>query len=108
MRHRRQVADIAIDHTEEGDDRGLVGGDAVEVAHEPKAADRGVPPGYGPRRGRSVLTSIWLAQSTKNLIKNFARDVTTRIDVANNKSPVLKDHVRQLIWRDIGQRGRIV
>ena len=32
-RHRRQVADVAVDHAEEGDDRGLVGGDAVEVAH---------------------------------------------------------------------------
>jgi hypothetical protein len=29
----RQVADIAVDHAEQCDDRGLVGGDAIEVAH---------------------------------------------------------------------------
>jgi len=34
-RHRRQVADVAIDHAEERGDGGLVGGDAVEVPHEP-------------------------------------------------------------------------
>jgi hypothetical protein len=32
-RHRRQVADIAVDDVEKGDDRGLVRGDAVEIAH---------------------------------------------------------------------------
>jgi hypothetical protein len=30
-RHRRKVADVTIDHAEERDDGGLVGGDAVEV-----------------------------------------------------------------------------
>ena len=33
-RHRRQVADVAVDHPKERYDRGLVGGDAVEIAHE--------------------------------------------------------------------------
>jgi hypothetical protein len=32
-RHRRQVADVAIDHAEERADGLLVGGDAVEIAH---------------------------------------------------------------------------
>jgi hypothetical protein len=32
-RHRRQVADIAIDDAVQRDDGGLVGCDAVEVAH---------------------------------------------------------------------------
>ena len=32
-RHRGEVADVAVDDAKEGDDRGLVGGDAVEVAH---------------------------------------------------------------------------
>jgi hypothetical protein len=32
-RHRRQVADVPIYDTEQRDDRGLVGGDRVEVAH---------------------------------------------------------------------------
>jgi hypothetical protein len=32
-RHRRQFADIPVDHSEQRDDRGLVGGDGVEVAH---------------------------------------------------------------------------
>jgi hypothetical protein len=32
-RHSRQVADVAVDYAEERDDRGLVGRDAVEVAH---------------------------------------------------------------------------
>jgi hypothetical protein len=27
----------------------------IEIAHKPKVADRGLPPGYGPRQGRSVL-----------------------------------------------------
>jgi hypothetical protein len=31
--HRRQVADVTIDNTKERSNRGLVGGDAVEVAH---------------------------------------------------------------------------
>ena len=31
--HWRQIADVAVDHPEEGGDRGLVGGDAVEIAH---------------------------------------------------------------------------
>ena len=31
--HRRQVADVAVDDSEQSDDRGLVGGDAVEIAH---------------------------------------------------------------------------
>jgi hypothetical protein len=31
-RHRRQIADVVVYHAEERDDRGLVGGDAVEVA----------------------------------------------------------------------------
>ena len=31
--HRRQIADVAVDDAEQRDDRGLVGGDAVEVAH---------------------------------------------------------------------------
>ena len=30
-RHRRQVADVAVDDAEQRDDGGLVGGDAVEV-----------------------------------------------------------------------------
>jgi len=33
-RHRRQVADVAVDHAEQRDDRGLVGGDRVEIAHQ--------------------------------------------------------------------------
>jgi len=32
-RHWWQIADAAVDHAEHRDDRGLVGGDAVEVAH---------------------------------------------------------------------------
>jgi hypothetical protein len=32
-RHRRQVADVAIGHAEERDDGGLVGCNAVEIAH---------------------------------------------------------------------------
>ena len=32
-RHGRQIADISVDYAEERDDRGLVRGDAVEVAH---------------------------------------------------------------------------
>jgi len=32
-RHRRQVADVAVDDAEQVDDRLLVRGDAVEVAH---------------------------------------------------------------------------
>ena len=32
-RHRREVADIAVDDAEQRDDRGLVRRDAVEVAH---------------------------------------------------------------------------
>ena len=32
-RHRLKVADIAIDHAEQRDDRGLVRGDAVQIAH---------------------------------------------------------------------------
>ena len=32
-RHRCEVADIAVDDAEQRDDRGLVGGDAVEIAH---------------------------------------------------------------------------
>ena len=32
-RHRRQVADVAVDDAEQRDDGGLVGGDAVEIAH---------------------------------------------------------------------------
>ena len=32
--HRREVAYVPIDDAEERDDRGLVGGDAVEVAHD--------------------------------------------------------------------------
>jgi len=35
-RHRRQVADVAVDHAKQRDDRGLVGSDAVEVAHSVK------------------------------------------------------------------------
>jgi hypothetical protein len=31
--HLREVADIAVDHAEEREDGGLVGRDAVEVAH---------------------------------------------------------------------------
>jgi len=31
--HRRQAADVAVDHAEQRDDGGLVGGDAVEIAH---------------------------------------------------------------------------
>jgi hypothetical protein len=30
---------------------------------------------------------------TKNLIKNFEGDVTSRIGVSHDKSPMLKDHV---------------
>jgi hypothetical protein len=104
----REVAHVAVDDAEQCDDGGLVSGNRIEIAHKPKTADRGLPPGFGPRQGRSVLKNIWLAQSTKNLIKNFARDVTTRIDVANHKSPVLKDHVGQVIERGIGQCCRIV
>jgi hypothetical protein len=32
-RHRRKAADVSIDDAEQSDDSGLVGGDAVEVAH---------------------------------------------------------------------------
>jgi len=32
--HRRQVADVAVDHAKQRDDGGLVGGDAVEIAHD--------------------------------------------------------------------------
>ena len=32
--HGPQIANVAIDHAEEGEDGGSVGGDAVEVAHE--------------------------------------------------------------------------
>jgi hypothetical protein len=31
-RHRRQVADVAVDDAEQRDDRGLICGDAVEIA----------------------------------------------------------------------------
>ena len=33
-RHWREIADVAIDDAEQRDDRGLVRGDAVEVAHD--------------------------------------------------------------------------
>jgi hypothetical protein len=29
--HRRRVADVAVDHAEEREDGGLVGGDALEI-----------------------------------------------------------------------------
>ena len=32
-RHRRQIADAAVDDAEQRNDGGLVGGDAVEIAH---------------------------------------------------------------------------
>src|SRR5262249_38988101 len=32
-RHRHQVAHIAVNHPKQADDRGLVRGDAVEIAH---------------------------------------------------------------------------
>jgi hypothetical protein len=32
-RHRRQVADVTVDHPEQREDGGLVGGDAAEIAH---------------------------------------------------------------------------
>ena len=32
-RTRRQVADVSADDAEQRDDRGLVGGDAVEITH---------------------------------------------------------------------------
>ncbi len=32
-RHRWEIADVAIDHPEEGDDGGLVRSDAIEVTH---------------------------------------------------------------------------
>ena len=46
--HWLQVTDIAIDHAEQCDDGGLVGGDAVEIAHkayceEPLAAKSSRP-----------------------------------------------------------------
>jgi hypothetical protein len=31
--HRRQVADVVVDRPEEGDDRSLVGGDRIKIAH---------------------------------------------------------------------------
>ena len=31
--HRRQVADVAVDHAKQRDDGGLVGGDGIQVAH---------------------------------------------------------------------------
>ena len=31
--HRCEVADIAVDDAEQRDDRGLVGGDGIEIAH---------------------------------------------------------------------------
>ena len=37
-RHRWQIANVTIDHAEEGDDGGLVGGDAVEIAHYRQAS----------------------------------------------------------------------
>jgi hypothetical protein len=39
--HRRKIADVAIDHAKQRDDRGLVGGDAVEVAHARKQTELG-------------------------------------------------------------------
>jgi hypothetical protein len=33
--HRRQVTDVVVDRTKEGDDRSLVGGDRIEIAHSP-------------------------------------------------------------------------
>src|SRR4029077_5470688 len=32
-RHRRQIADIAVDDAKQRDDRGLVGRDRIEIAH---------------------------------------------------------------------------
>src|ERR1700730_598200 len=32
-RHRRQATNVPVDHAEQRDDRGLVCGDAVEIAH---------------------------------------------------------------------------
>ena len=32
--HRRQIADVAVDHAEEGDDGGLASGDAVKIGHD--------------------------------------------------------------------------
>jgi hypothetical protein len=32
-RHRRQVGGVSVDHSEERDNNGLVGGDRVEIAH---------------------------------------------------------------------------
>jgi hypothetical protein len=51
---------------------------------------------------------MWLVRLMKNLIKNFAGNVTTRIGVPHNKWPVLKDHVGQVIERGIGQCCGIV
>ena len=33
-RHRRQIADAAVDDAEQRDDRGLVGGDGIEIADD--------------------------------------------------------------------------
>ena len=37
--HRRQTADIPVDHSEERDDGGLVDGDRIEIAHANESAD---------------------------------------------------------------------
>ena len=33
LKRRRQVADVAVDHPEQRDDRGLVRGDRIEITH---------------------------------------------------------------------------
>ena len=57
---RRQVADVPVDHSKQAGDRGLVGGDAVQIADGAPVGVRrlfpAIPSGIEPaRKDRSIL-----------------------------------------------------
>ncbi len=53
----REVADVAVDHAEQGDDRGLVGGDAVENTGRRPVRPRSCAPWWPASCGRNSRVS---------------------------------------------------
>src|SRR5215831_14186853 len=65
-RHRRQAADVAVDDAEQRDDRGLVGCDAVEVAH--------YRPSILQIRAKAAISSINIMVRRPMRLKRVKRD----------------------------------
>jgi len=96
--HRREVADVPVHDAEQRDDRGLVGGDRIEIAHRSLSRILAVLVGGDPHplRGRRALHLVSGQIFVRHLQSDVMGESAARAAVLASAAPADNTHIDQL------------